>query len=169
MGISLIELMVTISILSILLAIAIPNFKDMSRSYQVTSQAQFWVSVLNFSRSEAAKRGQRVTLCPSSDGASCLVSSRLHVGWIAFVDENNNASLDAGETIVRSGAAENKYTLVLSGTSSNYISFISNGMTKTIGNASWSGNIKICQGAGTIGREVVINPVGRTRVDKVGC
>jgi len=168
-GFTVVELMVTIAVLGILMSIAVPAFKEMARSYQVSSKAQFWVNALNYARSESAKRGERVTLCPSSNGTSCQASSNLHVGWIAFVDANNNATVDAGEAIVTTGGAESLYTVVLSGTSNNYVSFIPNGMTKTIAGGSWNGNIKICQGVGTTGRSVVINPVGRVRVGSVGC
>jgi len=170
-GFSLVEMMITVLILSILASIVIPNMRDATRSYQLTSRASYWLNVLNYARSEATKRGSRITLCASSDGASCAGSSQsnLHQGWIIFVDTDNDGTWDAGEIIVRPGSADSEYTYVLSGTSNSYVSFISNGMTKTAGNASWSGNITICREAGELGRQVVISPVGRTKMDNVGC
>jgi len=161
--------MATIAVLGILLTVAVPNMKEMARSYEVSSKANYWMNVLNFARSEASRRGQRVTLCPSGNGVSCSGSSNLHSGWIAFADTNNNATVDLGEAILKVGSVDNTYTYVLSGTANTYISFISNGMTKTIGNASWSGNIKICLEAGAPGRQVTISAVGRSKVENVGC
>jgi len=168
-GFSLVELLVAIVILGIVVSIAVPNMNEMARSYQVTSKAAYWMNTLNYARSEAAKRGQRVTLCPSSNGSSCLASSNLHSGWIAFVDLDNDAVVDVGESVFRSAPADDVYTFVLSGTANTYISFVSNGMTKTIGNASWSGNILICRGVGAPGRQVTISPVGRSKIGNVGC
>lgn len=162
-GLTLVELLLVIAIIGILSTIAIPNMRDAARSYQLTSKANFWMNTLNFARSEAVKRGERVTLCASSDGSGCTAPlANLHQGWIIWTDTDNDGVRDGTETIIRAGAPDNVYTYVQSGT---YISFISSGMTKTIGNASWSGSVDICLPGATLGRQAIVNVVGRVRID----
>lgn len=172
-GFTLVELMVTIMIIGIIAVIAIPNMRDSARGYQVTSKAYSWMNILNFARSESAKRGMRVTICASSNLTSCAAASQsnLHQGWLLFVDANNDGDWDAGENIIRAEPSDSDYSFVLAGTASSYVSFIPNGMTKTTGNASWSGTITICRNgsAGALGRQIVISAVGRARVANIGC
>ncbi len=104
-GYSLIELLVTVAILGILLAVSLPNFQDTIESNVTNSQAKLFMTTLNLARSEAIKRGTNVGICPSSDGADCDAASWSN-GWIVFVDANGDAdgdagSIDAGDTIIR--------------------------------------------------------------------
>lgn len=104
-GYSLIELLVTISILGILLAVSLPNFQDTIESNVTNSQAKMFITTLNLARSEAIKRGTNVGVCPSDDGVDCDAAS-WSTGWVVFVDVNGDAdgasgSIDTGDIIIR--------------------------------------------------------------------
>lgn len=70
-GFTLIELMVTIAVLAIVMAIAIPNFRGLINSNRLTTQANELVATLQYARSEAVRANGRVTVCPTSDGSTC--------------------------------------------------------------------------------------------------
>lgn len=88
-GFTLIELMVVISILAILLGIGVPSFRATIEGNRITTVANDLVGALQFARSEAVKRGTNVTLCSSSDQATC--SGGWVNGWVA---RNNAAPAD---------------------------------------------------------------------------
>lgn len=104
-GYSLIELLLAMSILGILLAMALPGFQDVIESSNTNRQAKnFWVS-LNLARSEAIKRGVDVSICASDDAIDCDAGT-WSAGWIVFVDTNGDAdgdtgSIDAGDIVIR--------------------------------------------------------------------
>jgi type IV fimbrial biogenesis protein FimT len=104
-GLTLIELVVTLAVVSILLGVAAPSFVSMSKSNRVSVEVNSFVSDLQYARSEAVKRGLPVTLCASSSGTSCLGSSSWHAGWIVFPDPTASGVVAAGETPLRSRAA----------------------------------------------------------------
>ncbi|MBP6596386.1 MAG: GspH/FimT family pseudopilin [Arenimonas sp.] len=85
-GFTLIELAITVSILAITLAIALPSFTGLIRSNRVSTQTNAMMASLAYARSEAIRSntsvmGNRdVVLCPSSDGATC--SAAWGDGWI---------------------------------------------------------------------------------------
>lgn len=96
-GLTLLELMVTVAIVAILGALAVPSFKTMIQANRTRTVASELMGMLNLARSEAARRGQPVSVCPSSNGSSCSTTGTgWDSGWIAFVNENH-ASASANE------------------------------------------------------------------------
>ena len=83
-GFTLIELMVTLAVAAIVLGIAVPSFNTQILNNRSIALGEDFATALNFVRSEAVKRGGRVSLCASSDGATCV--GNWVDGFIAFVD-----------------------------------------------------------------------------------
>jgi len=61
-GFSLIELMVTVALISILLTLGVPSFSAILRNMTLTSQANNFVAAIYLARSEAIKRGGGITI-----------------------------------------------------------------------------------------------------------
>lgn len=96
-GITLIELMVTLSIVAILAVIATPSFTGIIQKARLQTEANSLVNDLQFARSESIKRGLPVSLCPSTNGTTCSTAKPYawEQGWIVFNDDNGSGSLDA--------------------------------------------------------------------------
>lgn len=101
-GTTLMELMMVLVIVSIVMAIGVPSYKYVITNNRMASEVNGLLGDLQFARGEAIKEGQTVTLCSSSDGATCNgLANKWNIGWIVFSDPNNNQTVDAGETIYR--------------------------------------------------------------------
>jgi type IV fimbrial biogenesis protein FimT len=84
-GFSLVELMVTITVMAILLAIAVPSFREVIHRNRVSSASNALLASLAYARTEAITRGQMVSMCPSSDGSACTSSgTAFDPGWIVY-------------------------------------------------------------------------------------
>lgn len=81
-GFTLIELMVTIAVMAILLAVAAPSFNDVTLNSRLGSYANNFVASANLARSEAIKRNAVVVMCVSSDGVNCTTTGGWEQGWI---------------------------------------------------------------------------------------
>jgi type IV fimbrial biogenesis protein FimT len=104
-GFTLIELMVTISVLSILLAIAVPNFTTFIRNNRLAAQTNAVLGALNYARAEASTRGQSVSVCaanPTRDG--CNNANNWMNGWIIFTDRTGVVGqLDGTDRVLQTG------------------------------------------------------------------
>jgi type IV fimbrial biogenesis protein FimT len=103
-GFTLVELMVTISVLAILLAIAVPSFSEVMPSSRLRSYANDFVASTTLARGEAIKRNSVVNLCASSNGTSCM--GNWEQGWIVLVGTTviqSQQALPSGMKMVESG------------------------------------------------------------------
>ena len=96
-GFSLVEMLTTLSVLVILLAIASPGLASLTSSNALSSAQGELAAAMMLARGEALKRGAQVGLIATTP----VRGSEFNGGWTVFVDANANGILDAGETIVR--------------------------------------------------------------------
>lgn len=91
-GFTLIELMVTIALVSILMMVAVPSFTAFQRNAELTSFSNTLLASINAARGEAMKRGMQAMVVPT-DGTNW--SS----GWVVFVDVDRSQTFDAANDI----------------------------------------------------------------------
>ena len=99
-GFTLGELMVTLAIVGIVMAFAIPSMQTFVKNERLTTQINTLVSHLAYARSLAVTRRQQVILCASDNTTSCSVNDWAK-GWILFIDVDNSSTLTAGDEILR--------------------------------------------------------------------
>ncbi len=102
-GYSLYELLVTLTIASVVLGLGIPSFgKLISHSRQV-AEINALFHVIHQARKASITRQSYLTICPSEDGRQCRAGRDWSPGWILFVntDRDNPARVDAGEIVLK--------------------------------------------------------------------
>ena len=100
-GVTLVEILVVMGIVATLMAIGIPSYRYVTNANRISAEINGLLGDLQFARSEAIKEGQSVTVCVSSDQATCLgaTTTTWHSGWIVYSDLNGNGTVDAGEVL----------------------------------------------------------------------
>jgi len=167
-GLTLTELMTTLAIAAVILSQAVPSFTTMIQDNRIVTQANDLVTSLNIARSEAVKRGDRVTICKSANNASCTAAGGWQQGWIIFTDSNSDAAVNNTDTILHThGPLDGSPTLNgVTGTVGNYVSYTYNGSSQIVGGGgTQSGTLVLCdsRGFGAKARAIVINASGQIR------
>jgi len=177
-GLTMIELLISMLILGILSAIAVPSFQKLIVSSSITSDANSLMSDLAIARSEAARTGGPVTVCLTSNGTSCATSTS--VGWsmgrIVFTDNATGGTVgtvDSGETVLR-------YTATIANSANNitpgnlphstYITYTSTGIVSGLATGT-DATFKICRGTTSKypGTMVTISVTGRASSAATTC
>jgi len=129
-GFTLLELMIVVAIAGLLLAVGVPAMGNFIRNSRITGAANDVMAGLHFTRSEAIKRRQPVTLCTSANSLdpnpTCADSAFL-TGWIAFVDVNQDAVVDAGDTVLMQHEAMNDQITARSSVDPFAVTYLLNG------------------------------------------
>ena len=89
-GFTVVELMIALAVLAVLVALAVPNFNDATLTARLNGFANSLVASAQVARSEAIKQNATITLCTSTDGATCAASGGWEQGWIVV----NEAAAD---------------------------------------------------------------------------
>ncbi|QKX17354.1 GspH/FimT family pseudopilin [Microbulbifer sp. YPW1] len=123
-GLTLIELMVTLAVLAIIVSIAIPGFNTMIANNRTLSLGEDMATALNFARTEAVKRGARVSLCGSTDGAAC--DGSFADSWLVVVDSaaSDDAAAVTVDTVLRQWQAPGNNATVAATQGGNAVTFI---------------------------------------------
>lgn len=145
-GFTLIELMMTVVILSILVSLAVPAFNDTLRTNRLAAQSNDLITAVNLARAEAVKRRTTVTICSSNNQQSCTASN-WRDGWIVRNDQDNDVlrAFPAlqGKTTISGAPATITY---------GQRGFLENGNPVTL---------TLCIDAGNKGRRINITGTGR--------
>lgn len=106
LGFGLIELVVTIAIAAILMALALPSFREIGIRMNETSNNNNLVGALTTAKSEAVKLGTIAGLVSISGGADWST------GWRVLIDSNNDGALTSADTVIATyPALTNQYTV----------------------------------------------------------
>lgn len=150
-GFTLVELMVALAVAAVLAAIAAPAFDQLTLGSKLRTQANELAAGALLARSEAIKRNQTVTLCASSDGATCV--GAWANGWIVRT---------TGGAVLRAHGAAPSGFLVKSGVITSIV-FQPSGVGTT------SATLTVCRATPSVGgqeRVVSISATGRATVSK---
>lgn len=163
-GFTLIELMITLALAAIILTLAVPGFQDIIRNNRAATQANELVTALGLARSEAVKRGARVSLCPSTNQATCTGGMDWSNGWIVFLD---TAANDGAAPVVSGDPIRAWGPLVGNSQLNGPANVRFRPLGDVINAAAFQHRITGC-GAGE-GRNIAVNQAGRALVTRVDC
>ncbi len=164
-GLTLIELLTTMSIVAILAVVAIPSFKTMTGQNRMVQSLNDLVADLQYARSEAIKRGRDVIVCPANRHFNnCRNSSDWSNGWIVRDPGDSSVTPAISAKVLRIHEALQDGDSMMetdrrSGDAAGRIAFNRNGFSSN------ARTIQICppDNSASAARAVVISSTGHIR------
>jgi type IV fimbrial biogenesis protein FimT len=85
-GVTMVEMIITMTIAGILLAMGVSGYKYVTNANRASSEINALLGDMQFARYEAVKEGLPVTICPAASNAAttCDASTNWHEGWIVL-------------------------------------------------------------------------------------
>lgn len=124
-GFTLVELLVTVAITGVLLAVGVPAMTSFLADQAAAANADEFVEALRFARAEAIKRGGAVSMCASTDLATC--SDDWKAGWIVKSDDSGkvlrvqNPLRTMGSLVADAETITFQSTGIVTGGNGNYV------------------------------------------------
>ncbi|MCC5863387.1 MAG: GspH/FimT family pseudopilin [Gammaproteobacteria bacterium] len=157
-GVTLIELVTALAVLGMLAALAVPAFTTLLLDSRRTASVNALVGAVQLARSEAVKRSYPVTVCKTTDGATCAgPAADWSGGWLVFVpaQATRPTRFDASAEVLRADRPPYRGTI-----SANREAFV----FRPAPQRSTNGTIMFCdQRGGAAARAVIVSHTGRPR------
>ncbi len=164
-GMTAVELLFTMAIAALVMALAVPNFRDFVQNNRAAEEANALVGALALARSEAVTRGVPVTVCASTDNETCAGDTDWSTGWIVFTDADDRGEVNDDDVVLRA-LPELRNGSELTATA-NFVSYAPSGFLSDGGEVSFDLDIPDC--TGNHNRTITVNPQGRGAVANAAC
>lgn len=185
-GFTIIELMMTVLVASIVLAVGMPSLKTFIQNGRITLVTNELVAAVNVARSNAIKQAAFACVCPSDNvnaaTPACTASGNWEMGWIAFTDTTGNCVDSSNGVLLKvwDGSEYSPSQLAVrnsdpSITAQNFIRFNSRGVTQLASGRSQRGVFSICDERGvtsdpqgnSVARAVQLSVTGSVRSNRI--
>jgi type IV fimbrial biogenesis protein FimT len=151
-GFTLIELMMTLTIMGIVLVVGVPSMQSMIINDRLTTTTNSIVGAFHVARSESIKRNKLVFVNK--------IGNEWDDGWEVFVDLNANKRKDQGDEVVQSFEAVNNSILInVPSIYANYIYF------RPDGRSNRNGSFYVCSSTEKKFKRIVVSYSGRIRTE----
>ena len=163
-GFTLVELMVTVAVAALVVALGVPSFLRTLARHTIASQAEELQDAVRVGRNEAMKRSGPVVLCRTeeSNPSHCAGSGGSWQTWVLFTDVARSGTFVAGDAVLRQRQDASRRTTVTGDTAS--IRFEATG----IAHADTGSAVIVLgeRGAGDLAqqRQVCVNPRGEVAI-----
>lgn len=170
-GFNLIELMIAVSIISILLSVGIPSYVDSQKRNNADSNIMKMKSALNEAKQLAIFQARDMVICPPNAAATAC-DNDWSKGVIIFARSDANATANsfngiaAGNIISRIYGVKSSIGNFTANTSANkkFFSFDANGFANVLG------SIDYCDVSdNSLGKKLTISSSGRIELNNITC
>lgn len=165
-GFTLVELMVTLAVAVILAVVGVPSMRDFVMNGRISTHANEFVTSIQLARSVAIRQQRNAQICASTTWnnatPTCTGGTDWSAGWVVWVDQDRDSTLDAGETLRVTGPFDGAVTFTSA--ASTLFTYDATGLVNA------GDTLTLCDSrSGETGRSIAITASGRVNLSRVVC
>ena len=169
-GFTTIELMITLVVLAIVAAVAIPAWQQLTLKSRLLTHSHGIFNAFTQARQTAIMQRAPVTLCAGNATTGCQTgrNAQWQDGYMVFLDRNQNGVLDAGERLVFENNSPASGLIIAGNTPMNKpVIFLPQGFAEQPGGAFSAGRVRICATRNFDGhaQDVILLKSGMARIE----
>lgn len=162
-GFTLIDLIITLSIISILLTVGLPSLSTQIQHTRVKTATNSLLEAINLTRTQAVFTNKRATIRKQTNWEN---------GWEVFVDKNNDGLLGDDETPLKQHEKLHGVRIKANSHINNYVSYIGTGESRNANGtnsagAFQAGTFTICPEGKGKGYKLILSRGGRVRQHEI--
>ena len=162
---SLIELMVTVSVLSIFLVFIVPSVNNLISNNQALAISDELALSLRLAKTEAIKLNTSVSLCSASSSAqdTCGSNTSFPFGWIVFKDDSESGTFSNTSDIIKVSPLPKSHVTLTSTLTSftfNSMGYLTSNTTDITVSPTHCASTK---------RQISLSSIGRVKVLETNC
>ncbi|MBB1472613.1 GspH/FimT family pseudopilin [Luteimonas sp. MC1782] len=160
-GFTLIEAVVSLSVLSALAAIGLPSLTAFLEHQRTAAAMSSLVSQMSHARLAAVKYRHPTVLCPTVDGEHCLPGGDWTNGWMIFISRDKQLRPIVASDLLHIDLSPGNRNLRLYSSGRTHLRYLPDGRS-----AGTNLTINICDRQGQRLGAVIVNNVGRPRIER---
>ncbi len=161
-GFTLIDLIVTLSVVSILITIGLPSLSAQIQQTRVKTATFALQEAISLTRTQAVSSNKRATIRKQNEWEN---------GWEIFIDKDNDGIRYGNESIVQQHEMLKGIRIIANKPVKNYVSYISTGESRNAsgknGGAFQAGTFTVCPTAKGKGFQLILARGGRVRIAEI--
>ncbi|UNK43461.1 GspH/FimT family pseudopilin [Luteimonas sp. S4-F44] len=160
-GVTLLELMCTVSVLLVFTLIGVPAFAQALAAYRAISAAEHLKADLALARNAAVTGGKSIVVCPRTEDNRCRDDGAWTLGWLVLRDPDRDLAADADHDLLRIAQPPGLVNGNLAFEANRpFVRYRPDG--RSVGTNL---TIAVCS-AGRVQRRLIVNNAGRARTER---
>ena len=167
-GLTLLEMLAVLSVLSVVLLLAEPSLQQLLHTTRTRLDAGRILTALNFARAESVSRGVPVSVCPRRETAEPACGGDYRQGWLVFSDLSRDGEFagDAGDELLREFAPVQPRYRVMDRDGAEAIATALTYLPSGASRRNLTFLVCAPPGVSVVGWQVVLSRVGRARLSR---
>lgn len=168
-GFTVLDLMITLTVLLVLAGIAIPAFSHLMARNRLAATSNALRGAFAAARQVAINDNKPASLCAGNVADGCT-GDWSDGGWMVFRDQNHDAKLDGQDRVIRSGVAPVAHDVVIAGNGpmKKAVVYMPDGRAQRVSGAFAAGTLRVCVESridpNTV--DLVLSSTGRLRMQQ---